>query len=131
MTDYLWFKSYDEGVPRSLAPYSDQTLIDDVDEAERERPAATMMIFKGRNISFREANRASDALAAALADQGVRKGDRVALIMPNTPNIIISQFAVWKAGAVAVPVNPLFSDSEMIYAPVSYTHLTLPTIYPV
>ena len=116
MTDYLWFKSYDEGVPRSLAPYSDQTLIDDVDEAERERPAATMMIFKGRNISFREANRASDALAAALADQGVRKGDRVALIMPNTPNIIISQFAVWKAGAVAVPVNPLFSDSEMIYA---------------
>jgi len=116
MEEHRWFKSYDKGVPRSLAPYPERTLIDVVDEAGAERPDATMMIFKGRRISFREANRMSDALAAALAAQGVRKGDRVALLMPNTPNIIIGQFAVWKAGGVAVPINPLFSESELTQA---------------
>ena len=116
MEEHLWFKSYDKGVPHSLAPYPDRTLIDVVDEAGAERPDAVMMIFKGRRISFGEANRMSDALAAALAAQGVRKGDRVALLMPNTPNIIISQFSVWKAGGVAVPINPLFSESELVQA---------------
>lgn len=116
MQEHAWFKSYDKGVPRSLAPYPDRTLIDVVDEADRNKPEATMMIFKGRNIGFCEANRMSDSLAAALAAQGVRKGDRVALLMPNTPNIILSQFAVWKAGAVAVPINPLFSEGELIQA---------------
>jgi long-chain acyl-CoA synthetase len=116
MTEHAWFKSYDKGVPHTLAPYPDRTLIDVVDEADRQRPGAVMMIFKGRDITFHEANGMSDALAAALAAQGVRKGDRVALLMPNAPNIIISQFAVWKAGAVAVPINPLFSDGELIQA---------------
>ncbi|HEV8455895.1 MAG TPA: AMP-binding protein, partial [Gemmatimonadales bacterium] len=53
---------------------------------------------------------------AWLAARGVVKGDRVALVMPNCPQVIIAQLGVWKAGAVAVPLNPLSSEEELAHA---------------
>src|SRR2546422_5297051 len=53
-----------------------------------------------------------DGFAAWLAARGVVKGDRVALVMPNCPQVIIAQLGVWKAGAVAVPLNPLSSEER-------------------
>jgi long-chain acyl-CoA synthetase len=116
MAEYRWLKNYDAGVPHSLEPYPQKTLIDYADEAAKERPAATMLIFKKRRISYAEVQKASDGLAAALSSKGIGKGDRVALIMPNCPQAIIARLGVWKAGGIVVHINPIYTDSELEHA---------------
>ncbi len=115
MADYPWFRNYDAGVPHTLAPYPDKTLLDVVAETARQRPGHTMMWFKGNVITYARFQTYVEDVARALAGLGVKKGDRVALLMPNIPQMIICQVAVWKAGGVAVPVNPLFSESELVH----------------
>src|SRR3989449_81009 len=111
-----WLEHYDAGVPATLAPYPEKTLVDVVKETAAERPRHTAAIFKGARLSYGELNGLSDAFAAWLAARGVAKGDRVALIMPNCPQVIIAQLGVWKAGAGAVPLNPLSSEEELAHA---------------
>ena len=111
-----WLEHYDAGVPATLAPYPEKTLVDVVRDTAAERPRHTAAIFKGARLSYGELDGLSDAFAAWLAARGVVKGDRVALIMPNCPQVIIAQLGVWKAGAVAVPLNPLSSDEELAHA---------------
>src|SRR6266566_3075402 len=111
-----WLEHYDDGVPATLAPYPDQTLVDIVKATAAERPRHTAAIFKGARLSCGELDGLSDGFAAWLAARGVVKGDRVALIMPNCPQVIIAQLGVWKAGAVAVPLNPLSSEEELAHA---------------
>jgi len=109
-----WLKNYDKGVPVTLEPYPDKTLLDVVAETTRERPGHTMMWFKGNVITYAEFQKYVETLARALAALGVKKGDCVALVMPNTPQFLISQFAVWKIGGIAVPINPLYSEDELV-----------------
>lgn len=116
MAEYRWLKNYDPGVPHSLEPYPQKTLIDYVDEAAKENPAATMLIFKKRKIPYAEVQKLSDEFAAALAAKGVKKGDRVALIMPNCPQAIICRLGTWKAGGILVHLNPMYTDSELEHA---------------
>ncbi|MCX5994209.1 MAG: AMP-binding protein, partial [Chloroflexi bacterium] len=116
MTEYPWFKHYDAGVPRTLEPYPDKTLFEDVADVAKERPGHRMIWFKGRWMTYKQVDHLSDVLAAGLIAQGVRKGDRVVMLMPNCPNIVIGQLAIWKAGAISVPVNPLYSESELEFA---------------
>src|SRR2546427_822838 len=111
-----WLAHYDDGVPATLAPYPEQTLVDIVKATAAERPRHTAAIFKGARLSYGELNGLSDGFAAWLAARGVVKGDRVALLMPNCPQVIIAQLGVWKAGAVAVPLNPLSSEEELAHA---------------
>ena len=94
-----WLTHYDQGVPHSLQPYPDKTLVDIVAETARQRPAHTALIFKGARLSYRDLDHETDACAAALVTLGVKKGDRVALVMPNSPQVIIAQLGAWKAGA--------------------------------
>ncbi len=108
-----WLKHYDAGVPYTLEPYPEQTLLDMVSDAARQRSEHPALLFKGARISYGELERQSDVLAAALVAQGVQKGDRVALLLPNCPQIIIGQLAAWKAGAVVAPISPLFSEPEV------------------
>jgi len=115
LADYPWFRNYDAGVPHTLAPYPDKTLLDVVAETARQRPGHTMMWFKGNVITYARFQTYVEDVARALAGLGVKKGDRVALLMPNIPQMIICQVAVWKAGGVAVPVNPLYSESELVH----------------
>jgi long-chain acyl-CoA synthetase len=113
MGDYVWLKHYDEGVPHSLQPYPEQTLLDVVRETAAQRPNHTAVIFKGARLSYAAMERLSDAFANALHAQGVKKGDRVALLLPNCPQSIITQLGVWKAGGIAVPINPLYTEHEL------------------
>jgi len=108
-----WLKQYDEGVPHSLKPYPEQTLLDIVHEAAAQRPDHPALLFKGASLSYGELDRLSDAFAAALVAQGVKKGERVALLMPNCPQFVIGQLGAWKAGAIAVPLNPLYTEHEL------------------
>jgi long-chain acyl-CoA synthetase len=108
-----WLDHYDAGVPETLAPYPDRTLLDDVAEAVAQRPDAPAVLFKGRTVSHGELERASDAFAAALAGLGVAKGDRVALLLPNCPQFLICELGAWKAGAILVPLNPIYTTQEL------------------
>ena len=111
--EYPWLKNYDEGVPFSLEPYPEQTLLDVVSDTARQRPDHTALIFKGRRLSYSELERLSDAFANALVVFGIKKGDRVALLLPNSPQSIITQLGVWKAGGIAAPINPLYTEREL------------------
>ena len=116
MADYPWLNNYDPGVPHTLEPYPDITLLDVIRENAAQRPDQAMIWFKGSSISYRQFADYVDLLARALAGLGLKKGDRVALMMPNCPQIIISQFAVWRAGGIAAQINPLFSGEELVHA---------------
>src|SRR3989454_5818521 len=111
-----WLEHYDDGVPATLAPYPPRSRVAIVTDPATERPRHTAAVFKGGRLSYGELDGLSDAFAAWLAARGVVKGDRVALIMPNCPQVIIAQLGVWKAGAVAVPLNPLSSEEELAHA---------------
>jgi long-chain acyl-CoA synthetase len=113
MDQYSWFKSYDKGMPHTLQPYADKTLLDCFQEAVRERPYTAMVLFKGSKVSYHAIESLSNAVAAALAAKGVKKGDRVALVLPNCPQVVFCQLGIWKAGAIACPINPLYSASEL------------------
>lgn len=115
MDPFRWRKFYDEDVPPSLAPYPDRTLLDCLSDTVRQDPGHSFLWFKGRRLSYGEVDRLSDWLAAGLVAQGVRKGDRVAIVLPNSPQAIIAQLAAWKAGAIAAPMNPLYTERELEY----------------
>jgi long-chain acyl-CoA synthetase len=108
-----WLKHYDRGVPHTLQPYPEHTLADVMDDAARQRPGHPALFFKGACLSNGHVERLSNALAAALVAMGVQKGDRVALVLPNCPQWVIGQLAAWKAGAVVVPVCPLYAEAEI------------------
>lgn len=111
-----WLAQYDPGVPPTLAPYPPGTILDRIAETARLRPKHPALWFKGRTITYREMERLSDAFAAALVAEGVAPGDRVALVMPNCPQLVVAELGVWKAGAIAAPLNPLYSEHELEHA---------------
>src|SRR5438552_18423626 len=108
-----WLAHYDRGVPASLAPYPSRTLLDYVADFARTRPDTRAVIFKGRDLSYRDLESQSDALAVALAEIGVREGDRVGLLLPNCPQFVIAELAAWKLGAIVAPLNPIYPEHEL------------------
>jgi long-chain acyl-CoA synthetase len=116
MSEKPWLKHYDKDVPHSLHPYPDESLVDFVRRSAEDDPELPVLYFKGASVSYGELERRSNAFACALMGLGVGKGDRVVLLMPNSPQMIISEFGIWKAGAVAVPINPLYTENEIEYA---------------
>jgi len=110
---HSWAQHYDPGVPQSLAPYPEKTLVHFVRENARSAPAADAVLFKGRRISCSALDTWSDAFAAALAKSGVGRGDRVALVLPNCPQFLIAEIGAWKAGATVFPLNPLYTGAEL------------------
>jgi long-chain acyl-CoA synthetase len=113
MKEYIWFNSYDPGVPHTLQPYPDITALDVLAYCLKERPEYPLAIFKGREVSYREVEEHSNALAKALIASGVKKGDRVICLFLNCPQSFIAFFAIWKAGAIAVPLNPFYTPFEL------------------
>ena len=108
-----WFRHYDEGVPRTLRPYPERTLLDYIADSAREHPDHPAILFKGLRVTYGQLERLSDAFAVALAGLGVKKGDRVALLLPNSPQFIIAELGAWKAGATVFPLNPIYTESEL------------------
>jgi long-chain acyl-CoA synthetase len=108
-----WLAHYDAGVPATLAPYPAKTLVDYLADAARERPGDPALLFKGATISYGALDALSDACAAAFASLGVRRGDRVALLLPNCPQFFIAEFGAWKLGAIVAPLNPTYTEREI------------------
>ena len=108
-----WLAHYDHGVPATLAPYPDKTLLDYLADAARDSAPEPAILFKGATVSFADLARLSDAFASALASLGVRGGDRVALLLPNCPQFLIAQYGAWKVGAIVAPLNPIYTEQEL------------------
>ncbi len=112
MEDRPWLKRYDKGVPHTIQ-YPDIPVYQYLEDNARKMPQATCTIFKGAKISYQEMNEITDRLAAGLASLGVKKGDRVGIFMPNTPQFVMAYFAILKLGGVVVATNPLYSPREI------------------
>src|SRR5258706_4587570 len=115
MTDERpWLRNYDEGVPQSIN-YPKVPLFYFLEESARKYPKRPCTIFKGAVITYQEMNEITDRIAGALASLGVKKGDRVGIFMPNTPQFVMVYFGILKAGGVVVATNPLYTPSEIEY----------------
>jgi long-chain acyl-CoA synthetase len=108
-----WLSHYDSDVRQSLAPYPNKTLLDYLDAHRRDHASSTALLFKGSTMSYGQLDRESTAFAAALHSLGVRKGDRVAVLLPNCPQFFVAEFGAWKIGAVVVAINPTYSEREL------------------
>jgi long-chain acyl-CoA synthetase len=86
-----------------------------VERAATFFPDHPAIIFEGVTLSYRELNVRASRLANALKAHGVRRGDRVALYLPNIPSFAVSYVAALKAGAVAVSINSIFKSEEVKY----------------
>ena len=115
-----WLAHYDPDVPRSITPYPDRTLLDYLRDLACDEPGRPALLFKGASLSYAELERQSGAFAAALAANGVRPGDRVALLLPNCPQFMVAQYGIWKAGGIVVALNPIYSERELEAALVSF-----------
>jgi long-chain acyl-CoA synthetase len=108
-----WLEHYDHGVPATLAPYPDGSVLDWVADTAGRLPDHPAILFKGKTISYGALEQLSDACAAALQSLGIARGDRVALVLPNCPQFVIVELAVWKLGAILAPLNPLYTEPEL------------------
>ena len=109
-----WLKNY----PPWVAPQLEVPQENNVQILKRvcsQRGSEPAIYYFGRSISFGEVDRWSESLAAALQDMGLQKGERVVFYMQNIPQFVIAQYAVWKAGGIIVPLNPMFKEKELEY----------------
>lgn len=107
-----WLRQYDPGVPATL-DYPAVRLDELLARAAARYPDRAAMIFYGRRTSYRDLDRAVDVAAGNLERLGLGPGVRVGLFMPNCPQLVVAFHAVWRAGGVAVPVNPRATGPEV------------------
>jgi len=109
-----WLKFWPEGIPQFIE-YPEIPLYDLLRRTAEKHPNHTAMIFQDNKINYKELDILSDKFATALSDMGVKKGDKVALFLPNIPQFVISYYGALKTGAVVTPVSPLFKERELEY----------------
>jgi long-chain acyl-CoA synthetase len=110
--DRPWNRYYEPGVPASLT-YPDSTLGNVLSQTAQKFPDHTALLFFGKKISYSELDSLVNRFAQALAGQGVRKGDRVAIMLPNIPQMVIAYYGTLRTGAIAVATNPLYHEHEL------------------
>ena len=109
----IWLKQYPAGVPAEVKTDLYPSLVALIDESLQRYRDLTAYKFMGRSFRFSEIDQASHALAAWLQAQGLERGDRVAIMLPNVPQYPVAVAAVLRAGLVVVNVNPLYTPREL------------------
>jgi long-chain acyl-CoA synthetase len=107
-----WFKHYDPEVPLHLT-YPHIPLYCLLDETAAKNPGSPCTNFFSRRLTYQQIKELSDRFAASIGSLGIRKGDRVVLLLPNSPQFLIAYYGLLKAGAVIVPLNPLSAEREL------------------
>ncbi len=110
--DCPWLRFYDEGVPPTIE-VPPITVPDFLHQAALRFPSQVATLFLGARLTYRGLQVQVDCLAGQLHKLGVRKGDRVAIMLPNCPQTIIAYYATLTLGAVAVLTNPLYVEREL------------------
>ena len=107
-----WTRHYSEGVLEGFT-LPEESLVDMVEASVRTYRSKTALQFFGATTSYEELGEQIRRAAAGLAKLGVRKDDRVALVLPNCPQHVVAFYAVLRLGAVVVEHNPLYTDREL------------------
>jgi len=109
-----WYQSYAKGIPPQLH-YEPTPMPEALARTAREFPDKTALIFIDSKVSYQQLNDMANRFAHALIDMGVKPGDKVAMLMPNMPQLVAATYGAWRAGAVVVMNNPLYTDVELEY----------------
>jgi len=107
-----WLQHYDPQVPPHLT-YPSVPLYSLLDETAAKAPASPCTNLFGRRLTYQQVRERSDRFAESICRLGLRKGDRVVLLLPNSPQFLIAYYGLLKAGAVVVPLNPLSTEREL------------------
>ncbi len=107
-----WLKFYEKNVPHSI-DYPKKTLVQFMAETVQMFPEKSAFSYFGAKMSYAELDRQISQFATALWRLGVKKGDRVAIMLPNIPQYVVAHFATLKLGAIIVPTNPLYVQREL------------------
>ncbi len=111
--DKIWLKQYPAGVPAEIDVNQYASLVGMLDDSFSRFADRLAFKFMGKSISFRQIDQASIAFAAWLQAQGLARGDRVAVMLPNVPQYPVAIAAILRAGLVVVNVNPLYTPREL------------------
>jgi len=111
--DKIWLKSYPPYVPATIDPSKLRSLKQLIEETCAKYAGRAAYVFMGATMSYAELERQSRAFAAWLQGNGYRKGDRIAIMLPNTPQYPIALFGALRAGLVVVNTNPLYTAPEL------------------
>lgn len=109
-----WIRYYDPGVPVSI-DYPRGPVYQFLEEAAGRNPEQACTIFQDDRVSYAEMNALTDRLAVALVASGIKKGERVGILMPNLPQFVLAFYAILKAGGVVVAMNPQYRPREIEY----------------
>ncbi len=109
-----WYKSYAKGIPHHLE-YEKTAMPEALRRTAKDFPEKTALVFLDVRISYRQLNEMVNRFANGLISLGVKPGDKVAMLMPNMPQLVAATYGAWKAGAVVVMNNPLYTDKELEY----------------
>ena len=109
-----WIKWYLKGVSPDIE-VEEKSVVDNFDETTEKWKDKTAIIFYGRKMTYRELRDQVDRFATALHDLGIRKGDKVALLLLNSPQFIIAYMGALKAGATLTAISPLYVSPEIKY----------------
>lgn len=110
----IWLKSYDEGVSEKL-DFDELLLPDMLARSQQKFPNNDALIFQGYRQSFSDLSDMVGRFATALNNFGIKKGDRVAILLPNIIPCVAAYYGIMKMGAVAVMNCPLYSDRELLH----------------
>ena len=103
MTDHRpWFRTWRTGVPKTVAPFPRQSAFTLLADAAAGFPGSTAIAFLGKHLTYRELLTEVERFSSVLAGLGVKRGDRVGLLLPNSPQYVIAWYACQRLGAVVV-----------------------------
>ncbi|MGX6442978.1 long-chain-fatty-acid--CoA ligase [Neobacillus sp. K501] len=109
-----WLKHYPEEIPGTL-DYLNEPLQHYLIHAAEKFPEKTAIHFMGKEMSYKELYHDALTFASYLQQIGIKKDDRVAIMLPNTPQSVISYFGILMAGGIVVQTNPLYTERELEY----------------
>jgi len=107
-----WLASYEKGTLEKIE-YEAACLPEYLERTVSEFPDKMALLFQGYKITYRELNDMVNRFATCLNDFGIKKGDSVAILLPNLIPCVVCYYAILKIGAIAVMNNPLYSDREL------------------
>lgn len=109
-----WLANYPEEIPATLT-YKSEPVQNYLTSAAKEFPNKSAIHFMGKEMSYETLHEHACKLASYLQKLGLEKGDRVAIMLPNCPQAVISYYGILLAGGVVVPTNPLYTEREIEY----------------
>ncbi|AJI23504.1 AMP-binding enzyme family protein [Priestia megaterium] len=113
-TEKIWLSQYPDEIPDRLH-YEQKNLAQLFEEAVQKDPKKSAIYFLGKKMTFSQLHQDSLKLSSYLIELGLKRGDRVAIMLPNCPQAVISFYAVLLAGGVVVQTNPLYTERELEY----------------